>query len=195
MAPAVRYFSLRRAARCASRPWILILSRSAASIFPDTKREADGKKRSICMDGAKDLDAVAAHIANGAPWNMGEICLATCGTSRHQRSAGGKAAEPDARLCMSAAQPEAFAYLQGLRPSTRAALSGGMDGLAAGADDGRGCPQNRPLLHCSPPPGAVLVTNLRRPLLSPAQRHPCRAISPASAFPPHRFAPRTCRRP
>ncbi|SEL20882.1 gamma-glutamyl-gamma-aminobutyraldehyde dehydrogenase [Roseovarius azorensis] len=39
--------------------------------------EMGGKNPAIVMDDAENLDRVAAHIVNGAFWNMGENCSAT----------------------------------------------------------------------------------------------------------------------
>lgn len=52
------------------------LGYSAESNLKEVVLEMGGKNPSIVMDDAEDLDAVAAHIANGALWNMGENCSA-----------------------------------------------------------------------------------------------------------------------
>ncbi|WP_072932237.1 aldehyde dehydrogenase [Nissabacter archeti] len=39
--------------------------------------ECGGKNPAVVMDDAEDIDSVAAHILNGALWNMGENCSAT----------------------------------------------------------------------------------------------------------------------
>jgi gamma-glutamyl-gamma-aminobutyraldehyde dehydrogenase len=36
-----------------------------------------GKNPAVVLDDAQDLDRVAAHIVNGAFWNMGENCSAS----------------------------------------------------------------------------------------------------------------------
>src|SRR5690606_12855768 len=38
--------------------------------------ELGGKNPCIVLDDAEDLDAVAAHVVNGAFWNMGQNCSA-----------------------------------------------------------------------------------------------------------------------
>ncbi|HEV7304764.1 aldehyde dehydrogenase [Ensifer sp.] len=52
------------------------LNYSAESNLKEVVLEMGGKNPSIVMDDADDLDAVAAHIVNGAYWNMGENCSA-----------------------------------------------------------------------------------------------------------------------
>jgi gamma-glutamyl-gamma-aminobutyraldehyde dehydrogenase len=39
--------------------------------------ECGGKNPAVVLSDAEDLDAVAAHVVNGAFWNMGENCSAT----------------------------------------------------------------------------------------------------------------------
>jgi gamma-glutamyl-gamma-aminobutyraldehyde dehydrogenase len=39
--------------------------------------EMGGKNPAIVLDDAENLDRVAAHVANGAFWNMGENCSAS----------------------------------------------------------------------------------------------------------------------
>lgn len=52
------------------------LSYSAESNLKEVVLEMGGKNPSIVMDDVDDLAAVAAHIVNGAYWNMGENCSA-----------------------------------------------------------------------------------------------------------------------
>lgn len=52
------------------------LKYSSESNLKEVVLEMGGKNPSIVMDDADDLDAVAAHIVNGAYWNMGENCSA-----------------------------------------------------------------------------------------------------------------------
>ena len=52
------------------------LSYSAQSNMKKITLECGGKNPAIVMDDAEDLEAVAAHIANGAFWNLGQNCSA-----------------------------------------------------------------------------------------------------------------------
>lgn len=52
------------------------LSYSAESNLKEIVLEMGGKNPCIVMPDATDLNAVAAHIVNGALWNMGENCSA-----------------------------------------------------------------------------------------------------------------------
>ncbi len=49
---------------------------SADSNLKEVVLEMGGKNPCIVMDDAEDLDVVAAHVVNGAFWNMGENCSA-----------------------------------------------------------------------------------------------------------------------
>jgi gamma-glutamyl-gamma-aminobutyraldehyde dehydrogenase len=53
------------------------LSYAAESNAKEVVLEMGGKNPAIVMDDAENLDRVAAHIVNGAFWNMGENCSAT----------------------------------------------------------------------------------------------------------------------
>lgn len=53
------------------------LSYSAESNMKQVTLECGGKNPAIVMDDAANLEAVAAHIANGAFWNLGQNCSAT----------------------------------------------------------------------------------------------------------------------
>ncbi|WP_282027793.1 aldehyde dehydrogenase [Ruegeria faecimaris] len=53
------------------------LSYSAESNAKEVVLEMGGKNPAIVMEDAENLDRVAAHIVNGAFWNMGENCSAT----------------------------------------------------------------------------------------------------------------------
>ena len=61
------------------------LSYSAESNIKEITLEMGGKNPCIVMDDAKDLDAVAEHVVNGAYWNMGENCSAISRLIVHQR--------------------------------------------------------------------------------------------------------------
>jgi gamma-glutamyl-gamma-aminobutyraldehyde dehydrogenase len=52
------------------------LKYAAESNLKEVVLEMGGKNPCIVMDDAEDLDAVAAHVVNGAYWNMGENCSA-----------------------------------------------------------------------------------------------------------------------
>ncbi|WP_246707538.1 aldehyde dehydrogenase [Mesorhizobium sp. NZP2077] len=52
------------------------LKYSSESNLKEVVLELGGKNPCIVMEDASDLDAVAAHIANGAFWNMGQNCSA-----------------------------------------------------------------------------------------------------------------------
>lgn len=49
---------------------------SADSNLKEIVLEMGGKNPCIVLDDAEDLDAVAAHVVNGAFWNMGQNCSA-----------------------------------------------------------------------------------------------------------------------
>lgn len=49
---------------------------SADSNLKEVVLEMGGKNPCIVLDDAEDLDSVAAHVVNGAFWNMGENCSA-----------------------------------------------------------------------------------------------------------------------
>lgn len=49
---------------------------SADSNLKEIVLELGGKNPCIVLDDAEDLDAVAAHVINGAFWNMGQNCSA-----------------------------------------------------------------------------------------------------------------------
>ncbi len=53
------------------------LKYSADSNLKKIVLECGGKNPAIVLDDAEDLDLVAAHIVNGAFWNMGENCSAS----------------------------------------------------------------------------------------------------------------------
>jgi len=53
------------------------LTYSAESNAKEVVLEMGGKNPAIVMDDAENLDRVAAHVVNGAFWNMGENCSAT----------------------------------------------------------------------------------------------------------------------
>ncbi len=53
------------------------LSYSAESNAKEVVLEMGGKNPAIVMNDAENLDRVAAHIVNGAFWNMGENCSAS----------------------------------------------------------------------------------------------------------------------
>jgi len=50
---------------------------AAESNLKEVTLEMGGKNPSVVLDDAENLDRVAAHIVNGAFWNMGENCSAT----------------------------------------------------------------------------------------------------------------------
>ncbi len=50
---------------------------AADSNLKEVTLELGGKNPAIVLDDAENLDAVAAHVVNGAFWNMGENCSAT----------------------------------------------------------------------------------------------------------------------
>ena len=52
------------------------LSYAAESNAKEVVLEMGGKNPAIVMDDAENLDRVAAHVVNGAFWNMGENCSA-----------------------------------------------------------------------------------------------------------------------
>ncbi len=52
------------------------LSYAGESNAKDITLEMGGKNPAIVMDDAENLDRVAAHVVNGAFWNMGENCSA-----------------------------------------------------------------------------------------------------------------------
>lgn len=53
------------------------LGYAAESNLKEITLEMGGKNPAIVLDDAENLDRVAAHIVNGAFWNMGENCSAT----------------------------------------------------------------------------------------------------------------------
>ena len=53
------------------------LSYAAESNMKQVTLECGGKNPAIVMDDAENLESVAAHIANGAFWNLGQNCSAT----------------------------------------------------------------------------------------------------------------------
>jgi gamma-glutamyl-gamma-aminobutyraldehyde dehydrogenase len=53
------------------------LSYAAESNLKEVTLEMGGKNPAIVLDDAENLDRVAAHVANGAFWNMGENCSAS----------------------------------------------------------------------------------------------------------------------
>ena len=53
------------------------LSYAAESNGKEITLEMGGKNPAVVLDDAENLDRVAAHIVNGAFWNMGENCSAT----------------------------------------------------------------------------------------------------------------------
>ncbi len=53
------------------------LSYSAESNAKEVVLEMGGKNPAVVMEDAENLDRVAAHVVNGAFWNMGENCSAT----------------------------------------------------------------------------------------------------------------------
>lgn len=50
---------------------------AAESNLKEVTLEMGGKNPAVVLDDAENLDRVAAHIVNGAFWNMGENCSAT----------------------------------------------------------------------------------------------------------------------
>lgn len=52
------------------------LNYSSETNLKEVVLEMGGKNPCIVMDDAEDLDVVAAHVVNGAFWNMGENCSA-----------------------------------------------------------------------------------------------------------------------
>jgi gamma-glutamyl-gamma-aminobutyraldehyde dehydrogenase len=50
---------------------------SADSNLKEVTLEMGGKNPCVVMDDSENLDTVAAHVVNGAFWNMGENCSAT----------------------------------------------------------------------------------------------------------------------
>lgn len=57
---------------------------SADSNLKEVVLEMGGKNPCVVMDDAEDLDTVAAHVVNGAFWNMGENCSAASRLIVHQ---------------------------------------------------------------------------------------------------------------
>lgn len=53
------------------------LSYAAESNLKEITLEMGGKNPAIVLDDAEDIDRVAAHVVNGAFWNMGENCSAS----------------------------------------------------------------------------------------------------------------------
>ena len=60
------------------------LKYAAESNMKQVTLECGGKNPAIVMDDAEDLEAVAAHIANGAFWNLGQNCSATSRVIVHE---------------------------------------------------------------------------------------------------------------
>lgn len=60
------------------------LNYASESNLKEIVLEMGGKNPCIVMDDADDLDAVAAHVVNGAFWNMGENCSAISRLIVHQ---------------------------------------------------------------------------------------------------------------
>jgi gamma-glutamyl-gamma-aminobutyraldehyde dehydrogenase len=58
---------------------------SADSNLKEITLEMGGKNPCIVMDDAENLDRVAAHVVNGAFWNMGENCSATSRLIVHEK--------------------------------------------------------------------------------------------------------------
>ncbi|CAM5183325.1 Aldehyde dehydrogenase OS=Castellaniella defragrans (strain DSM / CCUG 39792 / 65Phen) OX=1437824 GN=BN940_07956 PE=3 SV=1 [Castellaniella denitrificans] len=52
------------------------LNYASASNLKEIVLELGGKNPCVVLDDAEDLDTVAAHVVNGAFWNMGENCSA-----------------------------------------------------------------------------------------------------------------------
>ncbi|WP_424972880.1 aldehyde dehydrogenase [Dinoroseobacter sp. S76] len=50
---------------------------AAESNLKEVTLELGGKNPAVVLDDAEELDRVAAHVVNGAFWNMGENCSAT----------------------------------------------------------------------------------------------------------------------
>lgn len=61
------------------------LTYSAESNAKEVVLEMGGKNPAIVMDDAENLDRVAAHIVNGAFWNMGENCSASSRLIVHKK--------------------------------------------------------------------------------------------------------------
>lgn len=55
----------------------LFLRYAAESNLKEVTLEMGGKNPAIVLDDAENLDRVAAHVVNGAFWNMGENCSAS----------------------------------------------------------------------------------------------------------------------
>lgn len=53
------------------------LTYASESNLKEVTLEMGGKNPAIVLDDAEDLDRVAAHVVNGAFWNMGENCSAS----------------------------------------------------------------------------------------------------------------------
>ncbi len=53
------------------------LAYAAESNLKEVTLEMGGKNPAVVLDDAENLDRVAAHVVNGAFWNMGENCSAT----------------------------------------------------------------------------------------------------------------------
>ncbi|MFT4149756.1 MAG: aldehyde dehydrogenase [Paracoccaceae bacterium] len=53
------------------------LSYAAESNLKEVTLEMGGKNPAVVLDDAENLDRVAAHVVNGAFWNMGENCSAS----------------------------------------------------------------------------------------------------------------------
>ena len=63
----------------------LFLGYAAQSNLKKVTLECGGKNPAIVMDDAEDLESVAAHIATGAFWNLGQNCSAVSRLIVHER--------------------------------------------------------------------------------------------------------------
>ncbi|MGI9368648.1 MAG: aldehyde dehydrogenase [Ruegeria sp.] len=61
------------------------LTYSAESNAKEVVLEMGGKNPAIVMDDAENLDRIAAHVVNGAFWNMGENCSASSRLIVHKK--------------------------------------------------------------------------------------------------------------
>ena len=88
------------------------LTYSAESNAKEITLEMGGKNPAIVMDDAENLDRVAAHIVNGAFWNMGENCSASSRLIVHREV-------KDALMAKIAAHAREWNTGDPLDPSTR----------------------------------------------------------------------------
>jgi gamma-glutamyl-gamma-aminobutyraldehyde dehydrogenase len=88
------------------------LGYAAESNAKEIVLEMGGKNPAIVMDDAETLDRVAAHIVNGAFWNMGENCSATSRLIVHRDV-------KDALLARIAAHAREWVLGDPLDPETR----------------------------------------------------------------------------